>query len=139
MITVPVATPVTPPVADTEALAALPLLQVPPVPVVVNRLVLPIQTDGLPLMVPGLGNGLTVTSWVSAMVPQLLVTVYDTMVVPAVIPLTVPEVFTEATDGLVELQVPPVPVVVRVMELPAQTVLAPVTLPEAAAGLMVML
>jgi hypothetical protein len=61
------------------------------------------------------------------------------MVVPAAIPLTVPEVFTEATDGLVELHVPPVPVLVRVMELPAQTVLAPVTLPEAAAGLMVML
>ena len=68
--------PVTAPVALlTDALAALLLLQVPPEPVVVKVLVLPIQSAVGPLTVPALGSGLTVIACVSAMVPQLLVTV----------------------------------------------------------------
>ena len=48
-MTVPAATPVTTPVDDpTVAVAVLPLLQVPPVEVVVKVVVLPTHTDGVP-------------------------------------------------------------------------------------------
>ena len=73
MITVPVATPVTPPVADTEALAALPLLHVPPVPVVVKVAVVPLHSGDVPLIVPALGDKITDTGAVVSAEPQLLV------------------------------------------------------------------
>ena len=60
------------------------------------------------------------------------------MAVPAVLPVTTPVLSTVATVALVVLQLPPVPVVVRVVALVAQTLLAPVTVPDMAAGLMVM-
>ena len=57
---VPEAIPVTVPVVLTLALAALLLLQVPPLMASV-RLVVPLtHTVGVPVMVPALGAGLTV-------------------------------------------------------------------------------
>ena len=52
-------------------------------------------------------------------------------------PLTTPLLFTDATEVLVLLQVPPVPVVVRVMVAPVQTVEGPDMVPDVPAGLTV--
>jgi hypothetical protein len=56
-------------------MAVLPLLQVPPVPVVVSVVVLPAHTAVAPLMVPATGAGLTVTAAVAMAIPQPVVTV----------------------------------------------------------------
>jgi len=56
------------------ATAVLPLLQVPPLPLVVNVVVLPVQTEVNPLIVPALGVGTTVTGAVATAVPQAVTT-----------------------------------------------------------------
>ena len=71
---VPTATPVTVPVLFTLAMAALLVVQVPPVAVLVNVRVEPGQSGAAPLMVPASGKALTVTAAVALAVPQLLVT-----------------------------------------------------------------
>ncbi len=55
---------VTAPVAGfTDAAAGVPLVHVPPVlPLLLNMTVAPAHTDEEPLIVPGFGRGLTVTS-----------------------------------------------------------------------------
>ena len=50
-------------------------LQVPPVATSLNVVVDPAQTVVVPVIVPAIGNGLTVTVVVATAVPQLLVTV----------------------------------------------------------------
>ena len=70
----PVATPVTRPVALTVALAGLTLLHIPPPAASVSAVVAAGQTDRTPVMLPALGAGFTVTTTVAAAVPQLLVT-----------------------------------------------------------------
>ena len=76
MVAVPAATPLTTPVVGfTEAIAALLLLQVPPVPVVARVAVAPGQSGETPLMLPASGAAFTLTAWVSKALPQLLLTV----------------------------------------------------------------
>ena len=61
MIELPAATPVTVPVAEfTVAAAVLLLLQVPPVPLVVNGVDKPAHTVAAPLTVPAFATALTV-------------------------------------------------------------------------------
>lgn len=61
MVALPVATPVTTPVAEfTVAAAGLLLLQVPPVPLVVNGVDKPAHTVDAPLTVPAFATALTV-------------------------------------------------------------------------------
>ncbi len=75
MVAVPVLTPVTTPLAFTVATAVLPLVHVPPAsPLLVKVVVVPIHTDPVPLIVPALAFGLTVTNFVVLAVPQVLVT-----------------------------------------------------------------
>lgn len=75
MVTVPAVRAVTLPVAGfTEAMDALLLLQLPPVPVVVKVADVPAHNGDVPLMVPASGALLTVTALVAVAVPQLLVT-----------------------------------------------------------------
>ena len=77
------------------------------------------------------GGLLTVIDFVALAVPQLLVTVYFMVAVPAATPVTtpVPE-FTVATAVLLLLQLPPlVPLLVNVVVDPAQTVEEPLIVP----------
>ena len=54
------------------------------------------------------------------------------MALPASKPVTTPVLLTVATDGLVLVQVPPLTVLVRVTEPPAQTVEGPDKVPAVA-------
>ncbi len=72
IIVAPAEAPVTTP---PEMVAAEELLlQVPPEVVLVRFVVAATQTEGLPVMVPATGSGLTATSIVSTAVPHVLVT-----------------------------------------------------------------
>ena len=75
MVVVPEMRPFTEPEALTVATAVLVLLQTPPVAASVNADDEPAHTVVVPLMKPAAGNGLTVTTWAAATVPQLFVTV----------------------------------------------------------------
>lgn len=88
IVTVPAATPVTLPDPSTVATEPALLVQLPPVEVS-PRVVIepPSQTAIVPVMVAGIG--LMVTAWVAIAVPQELVTVYKTVSMPAVAPVTV--------------------------------------------------
>ena len=76
MVVVPAAAPVTIPVEPTEAVVGAAELQVPPDTASVSAVVVPTQTKAVPVMVPALAAGFTVTTLVAAAArPQLLVTV----------------------------------------------------------------
>jgi hypothetical protein len=75
MITFPELMPNTEPALLTVAKVASLLLQVPPVPVVLNDKLLPMHTFLPPVMVPALGAVPTVILYVAMAVPQLVVTI----------------------------------------------------------------
>ena len=66
------------------------LLHTPPLTASVSVMVAVGHTVNVPMIVPAVGNGSTVTTAVAATVPQLLVTVYEIVVVPGAMPLTRP-------------------------------------------------
>jgi hypothetical protein len=111
----------TPVAASIVPTAAVELLHVP-----VNDgdkekvVVVPVHTEVLPRMAPGLS--LTVTTRVA----EQPATVYEIVAVPAVAPVTRPAAFTLATAGLEELHIPPVEDVDILMELATQTDVGPV-------------
>ena len=75
MITLPDDTPVTTPLLFTVALPVLLLVQVPPaVPVDVNVIVEPTQTEEAPLMVPAFAELVTANDLVAVDVPQPVTT-----------------------------------------------------------------
>ena len=88
-------------------------------------------------MLPATGSGLTVTATEDAAVPQLLVTAYDMVAVPAAIPLTTPKGFTVAILVAVELHTPLIVTSESDIVEPAQTALAPVMAPATGSGLTV--
>ena len=61
----------------------------------------------MPEIVPAEGSILTVIEKVATAVPQLLETIYEIVLLPLVIPVTVPELFTVAMEDTLLLQVPP--------------------------------
>ncbi len=75
MVAVPAATPLTIPVLPTEATPAAELLHAPPVVALLSVVVLPAHTLAVPVILPALGNALTVTTLVVLALPQLLLTV----------------------------------------------------------------
>ena len=75
MVVVPAVRPLTTPEVLTVATRVLVLLQTPPVAASVNVVDKPAITVAIPLIVPAEGDGLTVTTFVTAAVPQLFVTV----------------------------------------------------------------
>jgi hypothetical protein len=87
-----------------------------------------------PVIVPATGEGLTVTTTVVATEPQLLVTVYDIIDVPAVTPVTTPVALTLATPVDTELHTPPPAASVRFVVVVGQTVRPPVIVPAFGAG-----
>ena len=141
MVADPAATPVTTPVAAfTVATDGVRLLQLPPLmPLLVNVVVEPTHTVEAPLTVPALAAGFTVITLFELNVPQLLVTVYFIVALPAATPVTKPVVaFTVATDGVRLLQVPPlVPLLEYVVVNPTQIVEAPLTVPAFRAAFIV--
>ena len=75
MVAVPVATPVTLPLASTLAVAVLLLLQVPPAAPSLSAMAEPIHTADGPLMVPAAGAAFTVRAAVALALLQPVVTV----------------------------------------------------------------
>ena len=80
----------------------------------VHTTAVPVFADGVVLTV--IGNN----------AEQPAVDVYDIVIVPAAIPVTIPVEVTEARLGLLLFQLPPVVVSVKVVLVPVQTVVAPV-------------
>jgi hypothetical protein len=72
MVALPVATPNTTPVLDTEAIEVLLLVHTPPASVSLKVVVPPVQTVEAPVIRPAPGNGLTVTVAVALRAPQVL-------------------------------------------------------------------
>jgi hypothetical protein len=137
MIAVPPDMPPTTPVPPTLATAVFDEDHEPPVAVLERVVLAPWQTVGVPVMMPAVSAGNMVTSMVSLAVPQLLVTVYDITAVPAVTPVTMPLVLTDALAALLLLHVPPVAVLPRAVVKPMQVVGIPVMVPALGNGLTV--
>ena len=75
MVAVPAVTPFTLPDPSTVAMPVAVLLQAPPEAVSLKPVAEPAHTVAVPVTVPADGNGLTVTTSITAAVPQPLVTV----------------------------------------------------------------
>jgi hypothetical protein len=89
-------------------------------------------------MLPTVGNGNTLNMKVLLSAPQLLVTLYLMVVVPADTALTMPVLLTVATLATLLLQVPPaVPEALSEIVPPTQVLSVPVMLPALGKGLMV--
>ncbi len=133
----PVSAPVTVPPVLTVAAAVLLLLQLPPAAASVSRVEEPLHIAEAPEIVPALGSALTLKVAVVLAVPQLLVTVYNILVLPAVMPATLPPVLTVATAILLLLQVPPEVASARRVAEPAHILSVPVMDPADGSGLTV--
>ena len=104
----PVPTPVTRPAASTVATVVVALLQLPPVPVVVSKVVAPTQMPETPDITPANGEATATTVLVTVSERQLEVSMYVTVAVPVENAVPRPEdVPTVTTDGLLLDQDPP--------------------------------
>jgi hypothetical protein len=92
------------------------------------------HTVSVPVIVPAAGKGLTVTTAVAAAVPQLFVTAYDMVVVPAETPVTTPVASTVAMPVSVLLHTPPDAALLSEVVASSQTVVVPVMLPATGNG-----
>jgi hypothetical protein len=88
-------------------------------------------------MLPGFGNVFTVTTFAAATVPQLLVTEYLIVSIPADIPCTIP--LKTVADALLLFHTPPVIASVNVMLSWAHTLAAPLIAPASGNGFTAML
>jgi hypothetical protein len=130
----PVTIPVPAPIVATEALRED---QVPPTVVSLNVVVLPIQTFKPPVIGPGAaGMSFTVIPRIEDAEPQMLVTIYDIVGVPAATPVTAPvDGWTVANKLLLLLHDPPAVVSDNVIEVATQTLVAPKIAPGVAGAL----
>ena len=135
MVSVPPATPVTPPKEEMLATLSVELLQVPPAAVSARAIEADWQTVEGPVMPPAKGCGLTVNGYTATAVPHPLVTVYLIVSDPADIPVTTPADEIVSTAGVSVLQLPPEAVSASVAGKPAHTVVAPVMEPANGNGL----
>jgi hypothetical protein len=129
MVDEPVATPVTKPVLLTVATRVFELLQLPPVAASVSWVVAPPHTVKVPVIVPAVIEELTVTIFVAEALPQLFVTAYVIVAVPAETPVTIPVLPTVATPVAPELHTPPLTASLSVMGVLVQSMDAPEMLP----------
>jgi hypothetical protein len=137
IVAVPAATPVATPDALMVATHAGEALQVPPITEEANGVDAPAHTALLPVIVPADEPVLTVMIWVAVAAPQLPVTVYDIVAVPAETPDATPDELIVATDGEAELHTPPPTVLLNTVYEPTHIVEPPVIDPALAAGLTV--
>ena len=119
----PTLTPVTIPAFVTVAIAGLLLVQVPPV-TGLNVVIAPMHRAELPVMV-AVGCTVIVTGLVGLEVHPDALSVKMNVDVPALTPVTIPELFTVATDALLLVHVPPV-AGLSVVVFPMHVVLLPV-------------
>jgi len=116
IVAAPAATPVTVPFAlFTAPVPMADELHTPPVVASAKLTLAPTHTLAAPVMVAG--TGFTVTT---AVLAQPVGNVYEITDAPALTPLTIPVVVpTVATEGLTELHVPPVAVVLSAVVVSA--------------------
>ena len=95
------------------------------------------SVDAFTFVAVRLRDEFTVMELVALPIPQLLVTEYEITAVPGATPVTLPELFTVATDVLLLLHVPPPdpPLRVKFTEDPVQTEEGPLMVPVLAARL----
>ena len=120
MFVIPDETPYTRPVGSIVAMEVLRLVHVPPAVAQYTFVVLPTQADETPVILAG--RLFTVTTVVEIAVPQVKLTEYVSITVPAETPFNTP--VRESTDAIIEFaecQTPPSTVEVTVAELPTQT------------------
>ena len=135
MIDVPALTPVTIPVAFTVATLVATELQDPPAAVgSLNSVEVVGQTTSPPEIAPANGDGFTVTTTDVVAVPQLFVTAYDIIDVPAAIPVTVPVALTVAIPVDTAVQVPPATASLRLVVVVGQIEKVPVMVPAFGEG-----
>ena len=123
----PEVTPVTTP-PDTVALALLTshaLYNAPAAPMLLSVIEDAAHTESAPLRLPASGDGLTMIVVVALSVPQLLVTVYVIVSLPAFTPVITPALLTVALS-LLTLHVPPAIPSISAVLLPEHTPVAPV-------------
>ena len=130
----PAVTPVTTPEVPTVATPGETELHTPPAAASVSEVVPEGHMPKVPVILPALGGMLTVTTAVAAAVPQLLVTVYDIVVVPGATPVTIPVAPTVATAGVTALHTPPPAALVNAVVAVGQTISVPVILPALGDG-----
>src|ERR1017187_5057910 len=112
--------PVTIPVGPTLAIPDALLLHVPPAVISLKDVVKPAHTVSVPNM--AVGNGLTVTTCVSAQLPI----VYEIVVVPADRPVTLPSASTVPTKVFTLVHIPPPVASVKVVVNRSHTDVDPV-------------
>jgi hypothetical protein len=118
--------PETIPVPLTVAIAVLLLDQVPPATASLRVVLLPGQTDKVPVMAGGAVRiGLTVTSVAATAVPQEVVTVYAIVTVSDATPVTTPEELMVAILLFRLLHAPPGIPSDRVADVPGQIFVVP--------------
>jgi hypothetical protein len=101
--------------------------QTPPLVASLKGVVLPIQTEVVPVMAATVGKALTVTVVdTESLQPLPFVTTYFMVVVPALTGVTIPLLFIVATLVVVELHTPPLVASLKVVVLPIQTEVVPV-------------
>lgn len=126
MLSTPGDTPVTIP---PETLAPPELaFQTPPGAVSIKVIDESIQTPDEPAIVPATGSGFTVINLLTISVPQLFITEYLIVSLPAISPVINPAT-TVAIEGLVLLQIPPGVVSVKVIKSLTHTTEIPVIVP----------
>ena len=123
--------------ALTVAIVLSLLVQLPPVAASRRVPVKPVHIVVVPLMLPADGAGLTVITTPVLAVPQLLVTEYEILAVPADTPVTAPVAAVVATEVLLLDHTPPPVPSARVVTAPAHTDPAPLMLPAVGKGLTV--
>ena len=127
MVAVPTLLPLATPPEVIEPIAGEVLVQTPPVVVVDSVVVAPTQTVVVPAIADGVAGGsVMVTVVVAALLPQLLLTVYEINDVPADKPVTKPVLLIVATDAVTLLHVPPPVTLDNVDEAPLQIFIVPV-------------
>lgn len=121
-VAVPAAIPVTTPLLDIDAIALLLLVQVPP-DAGASVVVAPTHMALLPVIV-AIGLSLTVTGVVGLETQPFILSVNVNVALPAIKPVTIPVLVTEAIDGLLLVHVPPT-LGESVVALPAHIALLP--------------
>ena len=129
MVAVPAAEPVTMPLSLMDAVAAEDEFQVPLLAASLKVTVAPAHTTDVPLIAPALGSGLTVTTLVALAEPQLLVTVYDIVAVPAAEPVIAPPLNPREATADDELQAPPLVASLKVTVAPIHNDAVPFIVP----------
>lgn len=122
MFAIPAATPViTPVVAPAVAMLMSAEVQTPPTVAEESVVDKPTHCVAVPVIGATVGNGTTVCTLVTTVVPHMLFTVYVIVAVPSDKPVATPTASIDITAVLLLLQVPPATAFVSVVVAPKHT------------------